>query len=176
MSDEDVARDPSAFQRLARESKELTPIVDRYRAYKVALGEITKIQEMVKGESDPELKEMAHEELRALESRRAALEAEVPLLLVPRDPNDDKNVLLEIRAGTGGEEAALFAAEIFRMYSRFAERRRWTLELRPLDPALRSIVRSIEITGDGAQIARYEIDEVQGDRTVVVVTPVTASR
>jgi peptide chain release factor 1 len=129
MSDEDVARDPSAFQRLARESKELTPIVDRYRAYKAALGEITKIQEMVKGESDPELKEMAHEELRALESRRAALEAEIPLLLVPRDPNDDKNVLLEIRAGTGGEEAALFAAEIFRMYTRFAERERWKVDV-----------------------------------------------
>src|SRR4051812_21758742 len=87
MSDADIARDPSAFQRYARESKELTPIVNRYRAYKAALGEITKIQEMVKGESDPELKEMAHEELRALESRRDALDAEIPLLLIPKDPN-----------------------------------------------------------------------------------------
>ena len=129
MPDEDVARDPSAFQRFARESKELTLIVDRYRSYKATLGEITKIQEMVKGESDPELKEMAQEELRALESRRDALEAEIPLLLVPRDPNDDKNVLLEIRAGTGGEEAALFAAEIFRMYTRFAERERWKVDV-----------------------------------------------
>src|SRR6266436_1154749 len=94
MSDADVARDPSAFQRLAKESKEIAPIVERYRAYKAALGEITKIQEMVRGESDAEMKE-----------------------------------LLEIRAGTGGEEAALFAAEVFRMYTRFAERERWKVDV-----------------------------------------------
>src|SRR5215831_9642591 len=103
MSDADVARDPSAFQRLARESKEISPIVERYRAYKAALAEITKIQEMLRAESDPELKEMAHDELRTLETRRDALDAEIPLLLIPKDPNDEKNVLLEIRAGTGGE-------------------------------------------------------------------------
>src|ERR1700704_6649442 len=129
MSDPDISRDPSAFQLLARESKEITPIVERYRAYKAGLGEITKIQEMVKGESDPELKEMAHEELRALEARRDALDEEIPLLLIPKDRNDEKNVLLEIRAGTGGEEAALFAAEIFRMYSRFAERQGWKIDV-----------------------------------------------
>src|SRR6266446_3900401 len=129
MSDPDIARDPSAFQRLARESKEITPIVERYRAYKAALGEITKIQEMVRGESDAEMKEMAHEELRTLEARRDALDAEITLLLIPKDPNDEKNVLLEIRAGTGGEEAALFAAEVFRMYTRFAERERWKVDV-----------------------------------------------
>src|SRR6266536_1280606 len=121
MSDPDIARDPSAYQRLARESKEVAPIVERYRAYKSVLAELTKIQEMVRAEADPELREMAHEELRALEARRDALDAEIPLLLIPKDPNDEKNVLLEIRAGTGGEEAALFAAEVFRMYTRFAE-------------------------------------------------------
>src|SRR4051812_18549100 len=129
MSEQDVARDPSAFQRLARESKELAVIVDRFRAYKRALGEITKVEEMVKGEPDPELKEMAHEELRALEASRESLEAEIPLLLIPRDPNDEKNVLLEIRAGTGGEEAALFAGEVFRMYSRYAEREGWKVDV-----------------------------------------------
>src|SRR5438552_13152780 len=129
MSDPDIARHPSAFQRLARESKEITPIGERYRAYKAALGEITKIQEMVRGESDAEMKEMAHEELRALEARRDALDAEIPLLLIPKDPNDEKNVLLEIRAGTGGEEAALFAAEVFRMYTRFAERQGWKIDV-----------------------------------------------
>ena len=122
MSDPAVARDPSAYQKLARESKDITPIVERYRSYKAALAEITKIQEMVRAESDAEMKEMAHEELRALEAKRDALDAEIPPLLIPKDPNDEKNVLLEIRAGTGGDEAALFAAEIFRMYSRFAER------------------------------------------------------
>src|SRR5712692_5524971 len=92
MSDADIARDPSAYQRLARESKEIAPIVERYRAYKSALAEITKIEEMVRGESDPELREMAHEELRSLEGKRDALEAEIPLLLVPKDPSDEKNV------------------------------------------------------------------------------------
>jgi peptide chain release factor 1 len=129
MSDQDVARDPSAYQRLARESKDIVPIVERYRAYKGVLAELTKVQEMIRVESDPELREMAHEELHALEARRDALDAEIPLLLIPKDPNDEKNVLLEIRAGTGGEEAALFAAEVFRMYSRFAERQGWKMDV-----------------------------------------------
>src|SRR5262245_65640635 len=127
MSDPAVVRDPPAYQKLARESKDLAPIVERYRAYKGALAEITKVQELIRAESDPEMREMAHEELRSLEGRRDALDAEIPLLLIPKDPNDEKNVLLEIRAGTGGEEAALFAAEMFRMYQRFAERQRWKI-------------------------------------------------
>jgi peptide chain release factor 1 len=129
MSDPRVAQDPTAYQKLARESKEISPIVERYRAYKGTLGELTKIQEMMRAESDPEMKEMAHEEMRTLEARRDALDAEIPLLLIPRDPNDEKNVLLEIRAGTGGDEAALFAAEIFRMYARFAERQGWNIDV-----------------------------------------------
>lgn len=129
MSDQDVARDPSAYQRLARESKDIAPIVERYRAYKGVLAELTKVQEMIRVEADPELREMAHEELHALEARRDALDAEIPGLLIPKDPNDEKNVLLEIRAGTGGEEAALFAAEMFRMYSRFAERHGWKMDV-----------------------------------------------
>jgi peptide chain release factor 1 len=129
MSDPDVAQDPSAYQKLARESKEIAPIVERYRAYKAALGELTKIQEMARGESDAELREMAHEEVRALEKKRDTLDAEIPPLLIPKDPNDEKNVLLEIRAGTGGDEAALFAGEIFRMYSRYAERKGWKVDL-----------------------------------------------
>src|SRR5262244_2477157 len=122
MSDPAVAQDPSAYQKLAKESKEISPIVERYRTYKGTLAELTKVQEMARVETDPELREMAHEEMRALEARRDALDAEIPRLLVPKDPNDEKNVLLEIRAGTGGDEAALFAAEVFRMYSRYAER------------------------------------------------------
>ena len=129
MSDPDVVRDAGAYQRLARESKEIAPIVDRYRAYKATLAELTKVQEMTRAEADPEMREMAHEEMRALESRRDALDAEIPPLLIPRDPNDEKNVLLEIRAGTGGEEAAHFAAEVFRMYSRFAERQGWKIDV-----------------------------------------------
>ena len=129
MSDPNVVQDPSAYQKLAKESKEISPIVERYRAYKSALGEITKVQEMAKVESDPDLRELAHDEIRSLEAKRDALDAEIPLLLIPKDPNDEKNVLLEIRAGTGGDEAALFAAEVFRMYSRFAERQRWKVDV-----------------------------------------------
>ncbi|HET8645280.1 MAG TPA: PCRF domain-containing protein, partial [Vicinamibacteria bacterium] len=129
MSDPAVAQDPSAYQKLAREAKDITPLADRYRAYKDTLGEITKVQEMIRTETDPELREMAHEELRTLEARKGELEEQIRLLLVPKDPNDEKNVLLEIRAGTGGEEAALFAAEVFRMYQRYAERQRWKMDI-----------------------------------------------
>jgi peptide chain release factor 1 len=129
MSDPAVAQDPRAYQKLAREAKESSPIVERYRAYKDTLQELAKVQEMAKAESDPELREMAHEEARTLEAKRDALDAEIPLLLVPKDPNDEKNVLLEIRAGTGGDEAALFAAEMFRMYQRYAERQGWKVDV-----------------------------------------------
>ena len=129
MSDASVAQDPTAYQKLARESKEITPVVERYRSYKATLAEMTKLQEMLRVEADPELKEMAHEEMRALEVRRDALDAEIPVLLIPKDPNDEKNVLLEIRAGTGGDEAALFAAEMFRMYTRFAETQNWKVDV-----------------------------------------------
>jgi peptide chain release factor 1 len=151
MSDPHVAQDPSAYQKLAKESKELAPIVERYRAYKAALAEITKIQEMIRSESEPELRELAHEELRALEARRDALDGEIPLLLLPKDPNDEKNVLLEIRAGTGGDEAALFAAEVFRMYSRFAERQGWKVD-----------VVSVNRTGQGG--LKEVIAMVEGQR------------
>jgi peptide chain release factor 1 len=151
MSDPAVTQDPSAYQKLAKESKEISPIVDRYRTYKGALAELTKVQEMARVETDPELREMAHEEMRALEARRDALDAEIPRLLVPKDPNDEKNVLLEIRAGTGGDEAALFAAEVFRMYSRYAERQGWKID-----------VVSTNRTGQGG--VKEIIAMVEGDR------------
>src|SRR5579863_7019604 len=102
MSDSAVAQDPSAYQRLAKESKEIAPVVERYRAYKDTLAELTKVQEMARNEEDPDLRELVHDEVRKLETQRDALDAEIPLLLIPKDPNDAKNVLLEIRAGTGG--------------------------------------------------------------------------
>jgi peptide chain release factor 1 len=151
MSDAAVVQDPSAFQKLARESKEITLIVELYRAYKETLQELTKVQEMARAESDHELREMANEELRSLESKRDALDAEFPRLLVPKDPNDEKNVVLEIRAGTGGDEAALFAAEVFRMYSRFAERKGWKVD-----------VVSVNRTGPGGM--KEVIAVVEGDR------------
>jgi peptide chain release factor 1 len=151
MSDPTIVQDQSAYQKLAREAKEIAPIVERYRAYKAALAEIAKLQEMIRVEADPELRELAHEELRELEARRDALDAEIPPLLLPKDPNDEKNVLLEIRAGTGGDEAALFAAEVFRMYSRFAEREGWKVD-----------VVSISRTGQGG--IKEVVAIVEGER------------
>lgn len=151
MSDQDVARDPSAYQRLAKESKDIAPIVERYRAYMRTLGELSKVQEMIRAEADAEMREMAHEELRALEAKRDALDAEIPPLLIPKDPNDEKNVILEIRAGTGGDEAALFAGDIFRMYTRFAERMKWKVD-----------VISANRTGQGG--IKEIIAMIEGDR------------
>src|SRR5688572_28351211 len=159
MSDPDVARDPSAYQRLAKESREISPIVDRYRAYKGLLAELTKVQEMIRAEVDPEMREMAHEELRALESRRDALDAEIPLLLIPKDPNDEKNVLLEIRAGTGGEEAAHFASEVFRMYSRYAERQGWKIDVISMTRAGQGGIKEVIAMVEGSRVyskLRYE--------------------
>ena len=129
MSEPGVAQDPSRYQKLAREAKELTPVVERYRTYKHNLAEVTKVQELIRSESDPELKDLGHEELRLLDTRHGKLEEEIRQLLIPKDPNDEKNVIIEIRAGTGGDEAALFAAEIFRMYGRFAERQGWKVDV-----------------------------------------------
>jgi len=151
MSDPAVVQEQAVYQKLARESKEISPIVERFRAYKDTLQELTKVQEMARAEGDSELREMAHEEARALEAKRDALDAGIPLLLVPKDPNDEKNVLLEIRAGTGGDEAGLFAAEMFRMYSRFAERHRFKVD-----------VVSINRSGPGG--IKEVIAMVEGDR------------
>src|SRR5688500_15476776 len=148
MSDQAVATDPSAYQRFARESKDIAPVVERFRAYKGLLAEIAKTEEMARGESDPDMREMAHEELKALVARSDALDAEIPPLLVPKDPNDEKNVLLEIRAGTGSEEAALFAGEVFRMYTRFAERQGWKVDVissnRSAGGGLKEVIAIIE--------------------------------
>jgi len=159
MSDENVARDASAYQKLARESREIAPIVDRYRSYKAVLGELTKVQEMIRSEPDPEMREMAHEEMRALEARRDALDAEIPLLLIPKDPNDEKNVLLEIRAGTGGEEAALFAADVFRMYTRYAERQGWKIDVVSVTRAGQGGIKEVIAMVEGNRVyskLRYE--------------------
>ncbi len=129
MSDPEIATDPSAFQKLARESKQIALIVESYGSYKEVLGEITKVQEMIRTEHDAEMRELAHDELHSLETRRAGLDEEIPRLLIPKDPNDEKNVVLEIRAGTGGDEASLFAAEVFRMYTRYAERQHWKIDV-----------------------------------------------
>src|SRR5215468_1333952 len=121
----EVIGDSSKYQKTAKAHSELSEIVDKYREYKDLQRGIAESKTMIAEESDADLKAYAQEELTRLEERLAATEAELKVLLVPKDPNDEKNVILEIRAGTGGDEATLFAAEIFRMYSKYAERQGW---------------------------------------------------
>ena len=124
----EVIGDSSKYQKTAKAHSELSEIVEKYREYKDLQRGITESTTMIAEESDAELKAYAQEELTRLEERLAATEADLKLLLVPKDPNDEKNVVLEIRAGTGGDEATLFAAEVFRMYTRYAETQRWKVD------------------------------------------------
>jgi len=124
----EAASDPAQLQELGRELSRLEPTVTAFRALEAVRGEIEATRKLAH-DPDDGVRELVREELADLEAREAALDAELQRLLVPRDPNDDRDVILEIRAGTGGDEAALFAADLFRMYSRYAESRRWTIEL-----------------------------------------------
>ena len=126
IADPAVQGDTAKFRSHSKALAEIQPLVDHFREYKNVIGQITATEELVK---DPDMRQLAQEELASLESRRDTLLAEIKVLLVPKDPNDEKNVVLEIRAGTGGDEAALFASDLFRMYSRYAERQGWRLEL-----------------------------------------------
>ncbi len=129
LADPAVLANPAAYQKLAKAHRDLSEIVERFREYKDLLRAIEDTKTLMREEPDLEMRKLADEELLALEERAAGCQKDLQLLLMPKDPNDDKNVLLEIRAGTGGDEATLFAAELFRMYSRFAERSGWRVEV-----------------------------------------------
>ena len=125
----DVANDQNRFRKLMKEQNDLTPIVEAYNEYKECKQAIEDSLEMLEEESDEEMRELAKEELNDNKKRVEELEQELKILLLPKDPNDEKNVIVEIRAGAGGDEAALFAAEIYRMYMHYAESQRWKVEL-----------------------------------------------
>ena len=129
LQEPDVANDQARFRKLMKEQNELTPIVEAYKEYKACKQTIADSLEMLEEESDEEMRELAKEELNEAKARVEELEKELKILLLPKDPNDDKNVVVEIRAGAGGDEAALFAAEIYRMYLHYAESKRWKVEL-----------------------------------------------
>ncbi len=129
LADPEVIRAQDVYQKLMKEHAELAPLIQAFRRYKQLQKELADSQSLLKEEADEEFKAMAREEIEFLKEQLAQVEEELRLLLLPKDPHDDKNVLLEVRAGTGGEEAALFAADLYRMYSRLAERRGWKLEL-----------------------------------------------
>ena len=126
--------DPKVYQQTAKEHADIAPIVEQYRRYKRIRQEIHESQELLELEGDPEMREMIRQELGKLKKDLEQAEMDLKLLLIPKDPNDDKNVIVEIRAGTGGDEAALFAADLFRMYTRYAELRRWKVEILDIHP------------------------------------------
>ena len=129
LQEPDVVNDQSRFRKLMKEQNDLTPIVEAYKEYKSCKQNIEDSLTMLEEETDEELKELAKEELNDSKKRVEELEQELKILLLPKDPNDDKNVMIEIRAGAGGDEAALFAAEIYRMYVHYADSRRWKTEI-----------------------------------------------
>ena len=129
LQEPDVANDQNRFRKLMKEQNDLTPIVEAYNEYKECKQAIEDSLEMLEEESDEEMRELAKEELNDNKKRVEELEQELKILFLPKDPNDEKNVIVEIRAGAGGDEAALFAAEIYRMYMHYAESQRWKIEL-----------------------------------------------
>ncbi|HIR13770.1 MAG TPA: peptide chain release factor 1 [Candidatus Choladousia intestinavium] len=133
LSDPLVIGDPERFQKLMKEQSDLQPIVDAYREYKKNQETIDDSVAMLEEESDPEMRELLKEELSQAKKSTGELEHHLKLLLLPKDPNDEKNVIVEIRAGAGGDEAALFAAEVYRMYAKYAESKRWKVEMMNLN-------------------------------------------
>ena len=149
MEDPATYADPDLLRRLTREQKELEPVVEAYRAYGQAEADLASAQELL---NDPEMKEMAQEEIQRARADMERLREELKLLLLPRDPNDGKNVVMEIRGGVGGEEAMLFAADLFRMYVMYAESRGWSLEVTSRSETELGGIKTIEfiVEGEGA--------------------------
>jgi peptide chain release factor 1 len=158
LADPAVAGEWQRYSKLAKERSDLEPIVDKYRSLLKLEGEAAENRRLL-ADGDPELRQLAQEEIADLEPRIEELEGELRILLVPRDPNDEKNIILEIRAGTGGEEAALFGADLFRMYTKYAESRRWRVELMSTNPTgvggYKEVIASVEGKGAYSKL-KYE--------------------
>ena len=154
----EVQSDSNEYRKAAKQLSELEPLVAKFGEYKLVLKDIEGAEEMARG-TDADMREMAQDELKSLTVKRDAILEELKVLLIPKDPNDEKNVILEIRAGTGGDEAALFAADLFRMYSRFAERQRWKLDVMSQSDSgtggLKEVIASIEGRGVYSRL-KYE--------------------
>ena len=159
LSEPDVANDPKRFQKLMKEQADLAPIVEAYKEYKENKQNIEDSLAMLQEESDEELRELAKEELAESKEKVEELEQKLKILLLPKDPNDDKNVIVEIRAGAGGDEAALFAAEVYRMYVHYAESKRWKVETMDVEEIGIGGMKyvSFMVTGQGAySLLKYE--------------------
>ena len=152
LTDPDVVTDQNKFRKLMKEHSDLVPIVDKYKEYKDAKTTIEDSLEILEEENDEELREMAKEEMNDAKSRLETIEQELKILLLPKDPNDSKNVIVEIRAGAGGDEAALFAYEIYRMYQKYVDQFKWKVELMSVNEnGIGGFKEAVfMITGDGA--------------------------
>ena len=159
LNEPNVVSDQERFRKLMKEQSDLQPIVDAYKEYKKCKETVEESLMMLEEENDEEMREMLKEELNEAKARIEELEHTLKILLLPKDPNDDKNVIVEIRAGAGGDEAALFAAEIYRMYVHYAESRRWKVELMEADEIGIGGMKSVTfmINGQGAySVMKYE--------------------
>jgi len=154
----EVQNDQAEYRKHAKALADLEPLVERFREYKAIVQSLAEAEELAAG-GDADMRELAKEEVKSLAAKRDAILADLKLMLVPKDPNDEKNVVLEIRAGTGGDEAALFAGELFRMYSKFAERNRWRLEVMSSSDTgvggLKEVIATIEGRGVYSKL-KYE--------------------
>ncbi|HUE86291.1 MAG TPA: peptide chain release factor 1 [Vicinamibacterales bacterium] len=154
----EIQSDMAEYRKQTKALSEIEPLVERFREFKGIARQIGQAEELTQG-SDADMRALAREELEGLETRRDQLERELKILLLPKDPNDEKNVILEIRAGTGGEEAALFAGDLYRMYTRFAERQGWKLDVMSLSEAaqggLKEVIVNIEGRGAFSKL-KYE--------------------
>lgn len=151
LSDPSVVNDQNQFRNLSKEHAQLTPVVETYQNFERAESDLEEAKDMI-ASGDRELKEMAQEEYPSLEKAIETYELELQKMLLPRDPNDDANIFLEIRAGTGGDEAAIFAGDLFKMYSRYAETQRWQIEVLNTSDGEHGGYKEIiaRIVGDGA--------------------------
>ena len=158
LGDAGVQSDPAQYRTHAKALAEIEPIVEKFREYKSVVSELTQAEELASGD-DAEMQALAQEELPGLRGRAESLLNEIKVLLIPKDPNDEKNVVLEIRAGTGGDEAALFAGDLFRMYARFAERQGWRVDVLSSSEngvgGLKEVIASIEGKGVYSRL-KYE--------------------
>ena len=148
----EVINKRAEFLKLSREHADLDPLVAAWMKFQKLLADLDQARQMVEAEADPELRELAREEARQLEEQRSPAEHELKILLLPKDPNDGKNAILEIRGGTGGDEAALFAGDLYRMYSRFAERHGWRMEVMSLSEGTSGGYKEVIVLIDGKDV------------------------
>ncbi|MBO4401088.1 MAG: peptide chain release factor 1 [Selenomonadaceae bacterium] len=173
LGDPSVIADVDRFTKLTRELAALEPVIQKFRQYKKILAQIDEDKILLETAEDDELKNLAAEELAELKKSKAELDSELPILLLPRDPNDEKNVIVEIRGGVGGEEAALFVGDLFRMYARYAERQGWRVDIVDSNPTTIGGFKEISFTVDGA--AAYSRLKYESGTHRVQRVPVTES-